>query len=388
MQFQQSKEHILFIINSLKVGGTEKIVIESCNNLDFTKFDVTIICLSEPDASNSILDVTPLAKEISIVYFSHHFDTDYSLFGYLKLFFNKSAYQQIKPIVDHIDSLKPQIVHFHTSPRELIIGNYLKYPVKKVFTDHTLRILPNQYGKIKTWLLITFFRRLYAKYNVIAVSAQIGKNLLELKIVHPKRKIIVVPNSIDTTFFDKSSAPSDEKLAVIYVSRISESKGHKDLIKAWSLLETIPDKKLMIVGPDSLNGEIQRLAIESNCRDTIEFTGPVSNSKEWLLKANIAVFPSYKEGLPLSLLEKMSMQLPVIVYDIEELAAIIRDRQTGILCKTGDVIALSRHMLNLYKNKELREELGKNARAYVVQHHHSKNIQKEIEKFYSGIEST
>ncbi|HRG38056.1 MAG TPA: glycosyltransferase [Bacteroidia bacterium] len=385
---QQKKEHIAFVINSLKVGGTEKIVVESCNNLDFTKYDVTIVCLSEHDASNSILDVTPLAKNINVVYFSYYFNADYSLLGYFKLFFNTSSHSTLKPVVDYLNTLKPQIVHFHTSPRELMIGTFLKYKVKKIFTDHTLRILPDQYGKIKTWLLILFFKRLYKHYDIITVSHQIKQNLIDLAIIHPKRKIIVVQNSIDTTFFDNPSPFVVEQLAVIYVSRIAEWKGHKDLIMAWSLLKAIPNKKLMIVGPDSLQGEMQRYASELNCSDSIEFTGTVSNSKEWLLKANIAVFPSYKEGLPLSLLEKMSMQLPVIVYDIEELASIIKDNQTGILCKTGDFHALAEKISQLYKNTELRKELGRNARSYVIQYHQAKNNQKEIEKFYDHTQPT
>lgn len=381
---QQKKQKIVFIVNSLNIGGTEKIVIETCNGLDFTKYDATIVCLSPYDSANSIYTVVAPVKEINIVYFSYDFGSDYSLSGYFKLLLKKSTDSSLKPIIDYLVKLQPDIIHFHTSPRELIIANRLKQKNKKIFTDHSLRIRANEYGKIKTHLLIFVLKRLYSKFNVITVSEDIKRNLCQLNIFNHKRNITVIPNSIDTNLYEPSTSKKTEQLAVIYVSRIAEGKGHKDLIKAWGLLKNIPEKKLMIVGPDNLNGEIHQLVERYNCSDSVEFAGAVSDSKDWLIKANIAVFPSYKEGLPLSLLEKMAMQLPVVAYNIKELAAIITDKHTGLLIKPGDYVSLSEKISFLYNHKELREQIGRNARLHVIKQHHLGNTQKEIEKFYQG----
>ena len=383
---QPKQQSVVLVVNSLNLGGTEKILIQTCNSMNFQDYQITIICLSPYNKEQSIFNVIPLAKEINTQYFCYSFDTDYSLMGYLKLVFRKPSHPLHKSVVENIKLLKPDILHFHTSPRELVIARSFDEKVKKVFTDHSLRIQPNEYGKLKTFALTTVLKYLYRPFHVITVSEDIKANLLRLKIANRKRKIIVVLNAIDTNYYRNADPDTIESLSVIYVSRLADGKGHKDLIKAWSLLKDIHPKKLWIVGPDSLHGEIQKFAHAYGCNGSVEFTGGVSDSRKWLMKANIAVFPSYREGLPLSLLEKMAMELPVIAYDIVELASLIQHEITGILNKKGDATALADNIRSLFKDKKFREELGKKARAYVIKNHHIGKSKKQIEEFYKEID--
>lgn len=381
---ERKRKRIIFIVNCLNVGGTERIVVDMCNNLNLQKYETTIISLSEPDANNSIFDVVPLKKEIKLLYYPYIFESDFSIRGYFKLISKSASHPSIHPVIHLIESLNPDIVHFHTSPRELIIGNHLKKGIKKVYTDHSLRLQTGVYGNVKTFLLARMFRKFYRNFHVITVSEAIRENLIRLNILNTRKKNLTLPNVIDTDFFKNTSSSKPSHLSVIYVARLVDGKGHEDLIKAWSLLN-IPDKRLMLVGPDLLNGRLQRLATELNCKDTIDFTDAVSNPREWMQKANIAVFPSHKEGLPLSLLEKMSMELAVIASDIKELANIIHDGENGLLFKCGDPVSLSEKLKTLYDDKALRERLGISARTYVKKYHHMKNLQERLEIFYSEI---
>lgn len=362
-------------------------LIDSANSLDNNLYEVTIISLSLFDADKTMLNVVGVNSNIRIFYFNYVFFNDYSLLGYLKLFFkNKKSYSDIDKIIKVIDEIKPDIIHFHTSPRELLIKRFFKVNAKYVYTDHLLRINKNDYGVVKSKILSIIFRRLYSGYYVIAVSKEIEKSLYKNKIINTNKKITTILNGVNVDLFNIVDSHIDfDKLNAIYVSRIETIKGHEDLIKAWALLPDINNKHLYLVGPDGLNGKIQALTKELNCEDSVTFTGPFSNPRDLLAKSNIAIFPSYKEGLPLALLEKMAMGLPIIVSNIDELTSIITNEKNGIVFKLGDVVDLSEKIRFVYFNKFLAEVIGKNARKTVELNYNFKDNISKLEIFYDTI---
>jgi glycosyltransferase involved in cell wall biosynthesis len=84
-----------------------------------------------------------------------------------------------------------------------------------------------------------------------------------------------------------------------------------------------------------------------------------------LEEADAFVLPSLSEGVSNALLEAMAHGLPCIATDIPGNADLIRDRETGLLVRTGDADALARAMLELAADPALRERLGRAARTLV-----------------------
>lgn len=382
-----AKTKITYIINSLAIGGTEKVLIDNINSLDFNKYEVIIISLSLFDPNNNIFNVIQVNPNVRIFYFEFCSYHNYSIVGYFKLLFkSKQSFKVVDLINDVVHDFKPNIIHFHTSPRELVIRKFLNYRVKYVFTDHTLRNNNNEYGFIKSKALALIFRKLYSGFNVITVSEQIKNSLYENNVINKKRKILTILNCVNIDDFNNlNSNRIVDELNAIYVSRVENNKGHDDLIKAWALLKDISKKHLYIVGPDCLSGKMQDLAKKLDCWESITFTGPVLKPKEFLLKANIAVFPSYKEGLPLSLLEKMAMKLPVIVSDINELTTIITDGENGLTFKVGNSVDLSEKLRQLYLNPSLAAKLGENARKTVEVKYSSLKNSQILDQFYINL---
>lgn len=193
-------------------------------------------------------------------------------------------------------------------------------------------------------------------------------------------------NSIDVDEYSRvHPVQSIKGLKVVYVSRIDHNKGHEDLLRAWALLKHIPDKKLYLVGPDQLNGKLQELANNLGCESSVEFTGSVANPKTILDNCNIGVFPSYKEGLPLSLLEKMAMYLPIVFSDIPELAAVVESGNSGVSFKCGDPTDLASKLEQLYNNLEQASAFGKNARKTVEEQYNSNKTRLQLDSFYKSL---
>lgn len=385
----KKRAKIIYIVNSLNVGGSQKILVESANSFDLRKYDITIVSLSLKDTDRDISNVINTVTGINVFYFDFNFPSDYSILGYFKLLFkDKKDYQNINLLEDLIRKEKPDIIHFHTSPRELIFKRFLDFKCSYVFTDHTLRICNNEFGLVKSFLLKMIFRKLYKGFSVVSVSEEIENSLVNNNVLTDNTKTLILTNSIDVEKYTRSNIKYQSSVfSAVYVSRITKNKGHYDLINAWSKFcqLCLGNCILYIVGPDDLHGEIQEYAVKKKCIENVIFTGQLSDTREILEKSDIGIFPSYKEGLPLALLEKMAMQIPVIVSDIKELRSVIADGHDGLVFKLGDENDLLTQVVKLHNSPELISFLGNNAREKVIMNYNSFNNTSKLDYFYNEL---
>lgn len=384
------KTKIVYIINSLVIGGSEKVLLDNYACLDRNKYEPFIICLSPFNKDNSVFSIVKTKYQVNPYYLDYDFDDDYSVRGYLKILTGKKSLRKKSEKILHLlNELSPGILHLHTSPRELPIGKIFKeaHPdTKLVFTDHLMRIDLDRYGKLRRSLLHFCFRKLYSGFNTISVSKMMF-GIMSKENIHDGKKInIVIENGVNFSFIKNLQLHRDNTLRIIYVSRLIQLKGHETLFEAWNLLKDIKNKELLIVGPDSSNGDIQRIAKELNCENVI-FTGSSSDPYEYIIKSAIGVFPSTKEGLPLALLEKMAVGLPMVVSNIPELTAIVKDGETALVFQLGNPTDLANKIRMLIKDEVLRKSIGSNGKKLIEQRYNSEHNGVKLQKFYKEIES-
>lgn len=134
-------------------------------------------------------------------------------------------------------------------------------------------------------------------------------------------------------FFDGSSP------VIASMSRADDVKGFWHLIKAVALIKReIPKVKLMIIGDGDFS-EYEKLAEELEIRNDVLFTGLQKNPFAYLEKASLYTMCSYTEGFPNSLVEAMSVGIPVIATN----------------CKTGPAEILSEDYKNTEDQKQVHE---------------------------------
>lgn len=353
--------------------------------LDPSVYEVHIVSLSPEDKANSIFTNCKLPECASVHYLNYVFFEDHSIRGYFKLLRSKAKDIALLPELNALmATVKPDIIHFHTNPMELILRRFMTTQSHYVFTDHLYRLELNAMGRLRTKALALIFRRLYKGFHVMAVSPAIYNRLTTYNVVTKPYKLIALPNGVDTTVSDQGIQIT-EGLRAVYVSRLEKIKGHADLLKAWSLLSDISDKHLYLVGPDGMNGQLQQMAHDLGINDTVTFTGNSPDPAVWLRQANLGLFPSYNEGLPLALLEKMRAGLPVIVSDIEALEGLLTHGKEGLIYKSGNVGDLAEKIRYIYQHREHALRMGQHALQLVRDRYDLKRNHELLIRFYEDV---
>lgn len=181
-----------------------------------------------------------------------------------------------------------------------------------------------------------------------------------------------------------------EPIQLIFLGYIGKRKGAFDLINAFAQLpEAEKAKSRLIMAGDGEVEAAKELVESLNLTENIVFPGWI-NTKErdrLLTEVDIFVLPSYNEGLPLSMLEAMAWELPVIVTPVGGIAEIVTDGENGLLIEPGNVEQLSTAMESLITNQDLRLSLRTNARKSIMPQDINNYWISFLEIYYSAIKS-
>jgi len=144
------------------------------------------------------------------------------------------------------------------------------------------------------------------------------------------------------------------------VTRMVIDKGIGEAITAFKLLNEVhPETKLILVG-DGPN--IQLFKSQAKDNKNIVFTGHLNDPLGEMNSLDVLLHPTYHESFSITLIEASMFGLPIITTDVGGNPEIIINNKTGLLVSPKDEISLFKAMEKLYKSKELRDTLGKNAR--------------------------
>ena len=168
---------------------------------------------------------------------------------------------------------------------------------------------------------------------------------------------------------DSESFNSSNKLRVILTARMIVEKGIFILTEAAERLRSKYEDKvefLLVGGIDDHPGAITKEQLEAVCDGKyIQWLGYRTDVKELLQSSHILAFPSYyMEGLPKSLIEADAIGRPIITTNSIGCKEAVIDGHNGYLIPTKDVDALVEKLDILLRNAKLRQEMGRNSRAY------------------------
>lgn len=203
---------------------------------------------------------------------------------------------------------------------------------------------------------------------VISLNEQASAELRQMGF-RPDQ-IALIPNGVeDGEIEPKNSYQRPETLRVIFVGRLSRSKGLDSLLKAFKILVTgfgISYCRLLILGKGELLAQLQELAGRLDITPYVDFAGEVADVFSYLSASSIFVLPSYGEGISNALLEAMAAGLACITTDTAGNNTLIRHRQNGILIGvTQNEVELAEALCQLATDDDLRERLGRAARRTV-----------------------
>ncbi|MBD3583431.1 glycosyltransferase family 4 protein [Flavobacterium selenitireducens] len=229
-----------------------------------------------------------------------------------------------------------------------------------------------------------------AVVSVSAYTAQVTKELFGLG-----RPISIIPNGLDVDNFEPSeTVPEVGK--VLYFGTLIRKKGMLELPSIFNaLVEQNPNVSLELVGKDSADvltkkpstWELMQPLFSDKALPKVTYSGAVrySEMRRKIDEAEVCVFPTFAEALPVSWIEAMAMEKAIVASNIGWADEVLENRSQGFLVHPTAHVEFAGKINDLLLDPELRKTIGKQARKRVIDHFASEVVAKKNEAFYLGL---
>ena len=356
---QQIMKRILFITKNLHLGGgAEKQVVDIANGLRERGFEVGILVF-ETKGTKSVRakDLDPGVEIIPAG--GQHFRP----FPIRCIFETLKAASGWKP-----DALCSTV--WNTKPAAAVAGKLLGTKVVLVEVCSPANELRYNSPKfLLKSLAFSFRKRIYRLADaVVGVSEGTAR---ETKEFFRLKEVRTVQNGIDIGEILEKAAASDEiphqhfrdgLPVLVAVGRLNVQKGYPHLLEAFRIVNEETEARLTIVGGGKMENDLRRTTKHLGIDDKVTMVGE-TEPYSYMRHADIFVLPSLWEGLPLVLLEAISLGLPVVSTDCDfGPNEVIENGKSGLLVPVADPVKMAEAIVTLIKDEELRANLGREAR--------------------------
>jgi glycosyltransferase involved in cell wall biosynthesis len=236
-------------------------------------------------------------------------------------------------------------------------------------------------------------------HRIISVADAMTARFLARGIGRPEQYVTVYSGMEVERFLGAEAGQSREEVrsslglgpdefVIGTVARLSEHKGHDDLLDALGdLLRSLPSWRLLWVGDgwwrDRLSGRVREMGLEGR----VIMTGLVSQERvPGLVRAmDLLVHPSYREGLPRTVPQALLCGVAVVAYDVDGAREACIEGETGRLVRAGDVAGLREAVVGMFERPEERFELGRRGRELCRRRFDAEAMVARLEEVYAGV---
>jgi glycosyltransferase involved in cell wall biosynthesis len=205
--------------------------------------------------------------------------------------------------------------------------------------------------------------------RIIVPSNAVKEDLMKYFAI-PQEKITFIPNPVEIEAIQlKSSEPPvnyPHQIAgepvFVSVSRLSERKGVRYLIEAFSVISNQIKAYLLIIGDGPQRKELEELVIRLGLSSRVRFLGYIPDPFNYVKRATAYIHPALWDGFGYAVVEAMACGTPPIVLaNSGGPAEIVEDGKNGLVVEPTNVSQLANAMLRLAKDAELRARLAEGA---------------------------
>ncbi len=225
-------------------------------------------------------------------------------------------------------------------------------------------------------------RKVVDKSDVIIALSEYWKEYFKNEF--PTKRVEIIKNVISAPKVHKQQT---SYFTLLFLGLLGKNKG------IYDLLECIRDHKVEFQGKLKLyiggNGEIEQvkqLIKEYGIADIVIFEGWVSGDKkiELLNNSDAYILPSYKEGLPISILEAMSYGMPIISTPVGGIPEIVSNGENGYLVEPGNKEDIYKAIISLLNDSDLCNRMGNDSLSRVGEHL-PEYVEKQLETLYDSL---
>ncbi len=344
---------ILFLISTLDTGGAEKILVDTVNNIDKTKYDVTLQTITDRGELRNSLNSDVRYK--SIVLFKK---------GFLQRVFSYLVSFIIPPSITHrifIGNKYDFEIAFLEGVPTKIIGASKNCKSKKFAWVHI--DLYNTFGLNKVHRNMQKHIECYKRFNKIVCVSQSTKKAFIKRFGIDKNLVVKYNVLDDSKVREKSKEMVDRttKFRIVSVGRLANQKGFDRLLVAFKkIIDLGEDCELIIVGEGDKRAELEEYIKENDLNERVSLVGFSDNPYKYVQSADLMVFPSRAEGYSTVVTEAVILGKPILVADCSGMREILGDSEFGLVVENNDE-ALFKGLIELVQNQKLRKNYAKKA---------------------------
>lgn len=281
--------------------------------------------------------------------------------------------RSIRNIYDAIVPLKLDILHTFTAKPNIygtIAGRLAKVPhiINLVEGLGSFYLENDLKSRLVRTLIETLYRQTFKLANtVMFVNRDDPAYLASRKVITPEKIFIIKGVGIDTNKW--SPLPKENgSTRVTMIARALTHKGVLEFIEAAKILtKKFPTVSFQYVGSPDEGNPFSVTETFMQTQSSIHYLGHQTNIRHILAQSDIFVLPSYREGLPRTTMEAMSMGLPIITTDVVGCRETVENAINGFIVPPKDSLALAKAIEHLLKDENLRKKMGKKSRLKAVQ---------------------
>lgn len=347
---QRPPLRVMFLLTSMPVGGAETLLANLVRRIDRSRFAPEIVCLKQrgplgdelaeelpvhSELLSSKFDVRVLPR-LSRLFRSRRADAVVTVGAGDKMFWGRIAARMAGvPVV-------ASALHSTGWPDGVGRLNRLLTPLTDAF---------------------------------IAVADSHAKFLVQQERF-PIDKVVAIANGVDVERFQPSdgrearkSLGFDADAPVLgIVAALRPEKNHAlFLAGARQILDRSPRARFLLVGDGERRPALEQMAAQLRIRDAVRFVGSRNDVPELLAAMDVLALTSQNEACPVSILEAMAMERPVVAANVGSVAEVVVDQETGFLFSPGDLKGFVDSALSLLSDPSLRRRMGSAGRRRVVQ---------------------
>lgn len=351
---------VLIVVPDMVLGGVTTVVTNLLKQLYVLKDDVMIVSLKTIELKNI-----------------YGFKIE-SLNIKNKVNFLMSSRKFAKIIKD----FNPDIIHSHTIYPHLIVrlAKILHFHnIKHVCSEHTT--IDSSKGFV--WYLF----KVTNKYSdlVTFVSRYSANSYIENDLID-KNKLKILYNGVDCNYYHRESINIVcDNFKFAYIGRLSKEKNLLNLLQAIDIIKNKVDFKLYIVGDGEQKQELLNYLKFNDLLDKIEFLGSKSDIKPVLEEIDLLLISSDTEGLPMIILEAMSMQCNIVSTECGGIPEIF-ENLPNFLAKINDPEELALQILNnIMLSENQRNNIGLLYRERILDRFSVDRYKNEIVSIYKSL---
>lgn len=252
---------------------------------------------------------------------------------------------------------KPDVVHCHNPTPTIYaaIPGHFAGAKTVISTRHSLVAPPYNNGQeIKFGIAARFCDA------IVGICDATVENLRHAPLAHNGRLLRIYNGAEPLARL--TNPPDSDPFVFVYVGRLAPVKNHETMLRGFAIASSSnPALRLRLVGDGPSRTSLENLARELKISDRAEFVGQQLNVAPFMNSAHAFVMSSRSEGLPMSLLQAMSIGLPAIVTDVGGMAEVVRLSQCGLTVPVAQPEEYAKALLSMAADSQKRDEFSRSA---------------------------